>query len=196
MKEWVHAHFRKILPQWFTRALLELVIVTAFSALPIYFFPAIYTLAFGSQTFLGNVWEAISQGDLYINSSAMIGPIIVAIMDKYGSWDRHDVSPTATHIGSITIRFPFATAILLYTFAVAIISVLCFGIIRFEALKAISGEIKRESIIAFSIYIYASAIIFTLFVLAVRNRLPVATEEGTPSAREFSKGWQGRHHDL
>ena len=89
-------------------ALFEIVISTLFSTLPIWFFPLLAsTFIKSSPNFSDNVYSSISQGDLFIYSSALVGPLIFAITSNYAVWGSDNPSPNASRFGKLTFEFPY-----------------------------------------------------------------------------------------
>lgn len=174
-----------------TSAAKEIIFSTVFSTFPIWLFPLFYAVFFvDSPGFLSNVTEAVSQGDLYIYSSSLIGPLLFAITFNYMSWGTSE-SLSAPRIGKITIAFPHGTAFLIISVFVLMLAVLCFGFARFESAGIIKAKLNKDSLLLVSVATYIFSL-FSLFVASIyRNDLTSSISDPT-GERELSEKWRNR----
>lgn len=174
-------------------AIKEVGITTLFSTLPVWFFPTLYTLAFlDASSWRSNIHSAISQGDLYIYSSALIGPLIFAITVNYADWGRETASPNVSRIGSITFALPYGVWFVLISFLIAMIAVFCFTLMRFESAGFIKARLNYDSLITVSMLVYPVALVCLFLVSVYRNDL--ANQSSIDSdTKEFIDEWNSRH---
>lgn len=174
-------------------AIQEVSISTIFATIPIWFFPSIYTLFFkGSASFSENVFESIAEGDLYIYSSAIIGPLIFAITYNYAAWNEDNPSPSASRIGKLTFAFPHGVWFFCSSIIVSMITAICFGLIRFESRGFISAPLNEDYLLYFSMYLYIFSIVCLFLVTIYRNDLSRPPSPGS-SEKTFVEAWNNRN---
>lgn len=174
-------------------ALQEIAISTIFATIPIWFFPAIYTSFFNnSPSFAKNVAASIEQGDLYIYSSAIVGPLIFAITYNYAAWDEENPSPNASRLGKLTFAFPHGIFFFFSSIFVSMITAICFGLLRFESSGFISAPLNKDSLLEFSMYLYVFSLVCLVLVTIYRNDLsrPPSHDSGE---KAFIEEWNNRN---
>jgi hypothetical protein len=174
-----------------TAAVREVFITTLFSTLPIWLFPTLFTIGFlDASSWTNNVYSAVSQGDLYVYSSALIGPLIFAITVNYADWDKENRSPSASRLGSITFAFPYGVWFVLISLLVAMVSVICFTLMRFESAGFITARLNYDSLVSVSMWIYLVSLICLFLVSVYRNDL--SNPKIDDSAKSFIEEWNNR----
>ena len=174
-----------------TAAFKEVSITTIFSTLPIWFFPTLYTLAFlDSEGWRSNLYSAISQGDLYIYASALIGPLVFALTFNYGDWGGDNQSPSASRIGNITFAFPYGVWFVFISFMIAMTSVFCFTLMRFEGAGFIIARLNYDYLIGVSMLIYPISLLCLFLVCVYRNDL--SNQKLDDGAKDFIAEWNSR----
>src|SRR5437879_5520328 len=69
----------------FREAWAELCITTIFTTMPLWIMPLVGPIIFKTDTsFFGHVEKSIDEGELFIYSAALLGPLIFIITRKYG----------------------------------------------------------------------------------------------------------------
>lgn len=177
-----------------TAAIKELFFSTVFSTLPIWFFPAIYAFFFkNSPPFLNNVHTNLIQGELYIYSSAIVGPLIFAITYNYATWGDKNPSPNASKIGKLAFAFPYGTWFFFISVIISMISVICFGFVRFASSGFIIAELEHESLLDVSIFLYLFSLISLFLVCVYKNELSNPTSGSDTDTRDFVEAWNARN---
>lgn len=175
-------------------AVKELVISTVFSILPIWFFPLISSLFIsGSPSLKENMYSSVNQGDLFIYSSALVGPLIFAITNNYAEWGDSSPSPSASRIGKLTFEFPYGTYFFFISISVCMIAAICFGLHRFSSTGLITVKLNTDALFNFSLVIYLFSL-FCLFCVSVyRNELENFTTTDGKTTRNFVEEWNSRN---
>ena len=153
-----------------TSAIREMAWTTVLATLPIWFFPIAATALFrGAPTIQEGIWNSITQGDLYLYSAAIVGPLMFALTTTYGEWDGPNT--TASRIGKWAILFPYGTWFISISFVIGAICTFFFGFIRYDATGQISAILNNDTLVQISIWVYLVANIAMLLVIAYRNKL-------------------------
>lgn len=172
----------------------EIVISTLFSTLPIWFFPTIYTFFFkDTPPLLTNMKSSVDQGDLYIYSSALIGPLIFAITYNYAEWGDQNNSPSASRIGKLTFVFPYGLWFFCISIFISMIAIICFGLMRFESSGFISAKLNKDSLLNVSIVMYLASLICLFLVSVYRNDLADVSNNDSGATKDFVNDWNKRH---
>ncbi|MBB3706156.1 hypothetical protein [Aminobacter aminovorans] len=173
----------------------ELVLSTLFSTIPIWFFPIIYTYFFSNTPpLLTNMKAYVDQGDLYIYSSAMIGPLIFAITSNYAEWGAKNDSPSVSRLGRLSFVFPYGVWFLSIAVLISMVAVICFGLMRFESSGFIDAKLNKDSLLTFSIFMYAVSLVCLFLVSVYRNDLSdTSASDARASTADFLKDWSKRN---
>lgn len=175
-------------------AMVETALSTVFSTVPIWFFPLISAAFLSTKaTFGESVYATVSQGDLYIYSASLVGPLIFAITANYASWDDRNPSPGTSRLGRLTFAFPYGTWFFIISIIVCAMAAICFGIARFATTGVIAAELNVENLFNFSVAIYAFSIFCLFCVTVYRNELASGKFSDADSTREFLKEWNSRN---
>lgn len=175
-------------------ATYEIFITTLFSTLPIWFFPTVYTLFFvDSPGFYSNILESVSQGDLYVYSSSLIGPLVFAITYSYGTWNSEYAPTTASKIGNLAIAFPYGSWFLVISLIIAMTSVFCFGFTRFTISGFILAKLNREALLLFSAGLYAFSLVLLFIVSIYKADLTEMSANDGSETSNFVDEWNNRN---
>ena len=175
-------------------ALLELSISTLFSTLPIWFFPLLAsTFINSSPSFFNNVHSSISQGDLFIYSSALVGPLIFAITKNYAVWGEDNPSPNASRFGKLTFEFPSGMWFFLISLAICAVAAFCFGLLRLSSMGLVSVEIHADNMLLASGILYGFALVCLYAVSVYKNELESFSGQNNTDTNDFIKQWNSRN---
>lgn len=165
-------------------AIKEMLWTTVLATLPIWFFPiAAWVLFRNAPSVVDGIWSSISQGDLYLYSAGIVGPLMFALTTSYGEWDTE--SATAGRIGRFAILFPYGTWFITISFGLVSISTFFFGFIRYNSTGQIETVLNSDLLVQLSIWIYAIANMAMLLVIAYRNRLQNFVAESKSEEHDF-----------
>lgn len=180
-------------PQSRRAALLELSISTLFSTSPLWFFPLLAAVFIrSSPSFVENVHSSISQGDLFIYSTALVGPLIFAITKNYAVWNDEHSSPNASRFGKLTFEFPSGMWFFLISLAICAVAAFCFGLLRLSSMGLILVEINTENMLITSGLLYGFTLICLYAVSVYKNELENFSGQGNSDTHDFVKQWNSR----
>lgn len=168
---------------------------TAFSTVPIWFFPFFSAVFLSTNVgLLESVYASVAQGDLYIYSSSLVGPLIFAITSNYASFeDSKHQSPGASRIGKLTFAFPYGTWFFIISLLVCVLAGMCFGLVRFSTTGAISAKLNDGNLFWFSVGVYVFST-FCLFCVSVyRNELANTKFNDREMTDNFIEQWSNRN---
>ena len=174
-------------------ALNDLFITTLFSLLPLWFYPIIARLGFGTP-FWSTVKSFVNGGELFIYSAALVGPLIYSITKKYGD-NAEDNAETGVGVFPKiwSIQFPYGTLFVLISILVCCFAAIFFGIMRVNSSANLPIQPDEDMLFVVSGVFY----IFTLscFFCVSVYRLNL---ENTPRAfgrdtRNLMDQWEQRN---
>jgi hypothetical protein len=175
-------------------AFTELAFGTIFSTLPIWFFPILASSFINnSPAFSDNVYSSINQGDLYLYSSALVGPLIFAITKNYASWDGDNGSQNASRFGKLTFEFPSGMWFFLISIGICTLAAICFGILRFSNMGLLSAQIKGDNMLTVSIVLYIVSLVCLYAVSVYKNELENFSAQSDPDTTDFVAKWNSRN---
>lgn len=175
-------------------ALKEIGFSTAFSTVPIWFFPLFSAVFLTTGATLGeNIYASVSQGDLYIYAASLVGPLIFAITFNYASWGDDRPSPGASRLGKLTFAFPYGTWFFIISLIICVSAGMCFGLLRFSTTGVIAARLNKDNLFYFSVFIYLFST-FCLFCVSVyRNELASGKFNEAENTRDFVSEWNNRN---
>lgn len=173
----------------------EFLWTTAAATLPIWFYPLASSWIFRDGPSFGDgVLNSISQGDLYLYSAAIVGPLMFALTTNYAEWNSENT--TAPRIGQLTFLFPYGTWFLVISLFIAIFSALFFGFIRYKSAGLITADLNFEVLIPVSVAMYLLANACWYLVSIYKNALVDAAASTSSDEREFvAKFLKGQRHE-
>lgn len=172
----------------------ELAISTIFSTSPIWFFPILASTFIGnSPGFFDNFLSSVNQGDLFIYSSALVGPLIFAITKNYAAWGSENPSPNASRFGKLTFEFPSGKWFFLIAVAICAIAAICFGLLRFSNMGLITVNIRSDNMLIASGWLYVFSLICLYAVSVYKNELEDFSNEPGEDTKDFVNQWNSRN---
>lgn len=178
----------------FRSALSEIFISTIFSTLPIWFFPLLASIFIAnSPSLMRNILTSVDQGDLFIYSSALVGPLIFAITKNYAEWGSENPSANASQLGKLTFEFPYGTWFFLIAIAICMIAAVCFGLMRFSSMGLITAQFQMDNFLWVSggMYLFALLCLFTVSIY--RNELQDFSANANEDTQNFVDQWNSRN---
>lgn len=177
-------------------AFIELFISTLFSTLPIWFFPLLASgFITSSPGFTENVYSSVSQGDLFIYSSALVGPLIFAITKNYATWGEKNSSANSSRIGKLTFEFPSGMWFFVSSLGICAIAAFSFGILRLSNMGLLSVQINSENMLWTSGALYFYSLICLYAVSVYKNELENYSVLNNVDTQVFIKDWNQRRDD-
>jgi hypothetical protein len=165
--------------------LLETLAFTIFATMPLWVVPVFgHWFIQSNKSMFSQSVALAGDGELFIYSSASLGPLFYIITKKYGEWNKDQRYPP-------TISFPSGASFLLFSLLVCILSGLAFGILKIPELRTSASPINVPGIIESSAVLFGLALLCLFCASAYRNSI----EEFMTTARmsdedDFSKAWK------
>jgi len=167
---------------------------TAFSTVPIWFFPIFSALFLTTNVGLvESVYQSVSNGDLYLYACSLVGPLIFAITSNYASWEQERQSPGASRIGHLTFSFPYGTWFFIISIIICVLAGMCFGLVLFSTNGAISARLNTSNLCSFSVVIYGVSTLCLFCVSVYRNEHASGKFADADSTRDFLDQWNSRN---
>lgn len=134
-------------------AFTELSIATIFSLFPIWLYPIIMLVGFG-EAFWSNAESFIEGGELFLFSSALVGPLIYSITKKYGE-DEGDREETTSRFPRIrSIQFPYGFWFVLISILICLFSAIFFGLMRVNSANPLTARLDEDALFIVSTVMY------------------------------------------
>jgi hypothetical protein len=169
----------------------ELIIATIFSTLPIWFFPIIISQALeGTPGILDQIFRSVERADLFIYSTALVGPLIYSITKNYIELDQTSKEGI---FGKISFEFPYGMSFIVISPIICMFAAFCYGLSNLSTFDNFELIISKEFITFWSITIYLFSL-FCLFAVSVyRAELENVSKSMTSDEQDFLKKWSSRN---
>ena len=174
----------------------DLFITTLFSLLPLWLYPTIIKIGFG-QPFWDTFRAFIANGEFFIYSSALVGPLIYAITKTYGeeSADEKGASPSRRNVFPKirSIQFPYGVWFVLISIVVCCFAAIFFGIMRAKTAIILPVPPDENTLVFVSgvLYIFTLSCVFCVSVYRVN--LESAAREFGRDTRDLMRQWEQKH---
>lgn len=170
-----------------SQAFIEVLVVTIFSTMPLWFLPVLSGIFFRESI---SGYEAIKTGELFLFSTAFVGPLAYIITKNYGERIPSDRNESA--LIRYSIRFPHGTEFVFTCVAICLISSFAFLVLRnpFFQSNEISKLIDYNGVVKFS---WITSIISTIVfycACAYRNGFESIARTMTDQERSFADEWK------
>lgn len=172
----------------------ETLFSVGFSTLPIWFLPLLFGF-FTQEKVFGLLKKVVSTGELYIISSAMVGPMICWILADYiidtnndndnGSasdsngneddWPTERISEEDKFLSRLRQKFPDAISLISLLFLVALVSVFAVFLERSDEVQPWAFSLDDTALMICGILIFILSIFLLYSVLCFRYDLQNAT---------------------
>ena len=171
----------------------ELLITTLFSLFPLWFYPVVLMLA-GSP-----VWTSLEsfvvQGELFLYSAALLGPLVYAITKTYGV---EEATGETTDDGGIsrrtrTFQFPYGTWFVTISIVVCCFDAILFGLIRANVPGFTGLQLSEGTILVASGFLYGFTLSCMFCVLVYRIELEHVPEQFGNDTEELRSQWRNHH---
>lgn len=179
----------------FVAAAKELLLATVFSLFPIWFYPL--ALWFFGVPFWGTLESFVVQGELYLISAALLGPLVYATTKTYGqagSDDRSNGSDSeAQGFPRIwSLQFPHGASFSVTSILVCCLAAILFGILRVSEHATVGPGSHEEATLVTSTLLYAFTLSCMFCVLVYRSNLERVPERFGADERELRQQWRER----
>ena len=169
-------------------ACAELSLATLFSLLPIWLYPTILRVGFG-EPFWQNVASFVENGELFIFSSALVGPLIYSIMKRYGkdeeSEDRFGKFPIIK-----SIQFPYGSLFVLISLFTCLFAAVFFGLMRVNSVYLQFIDLDEMSLLSVSIGMYVFTLSCYYCVSVYRLNLENIAGSFGKDTKDLMKQWE------
>lgn len=167
----------------------EVVVATIFSTMPLWLLPVLSAILFVHPV---TGYEAIRTGELFLFSTALVGPLAYIISKNYG--ERHGDNAAKVPLLNYSIRFPYGPGFILACVAISLISSIAFIVLRnpFFSETDLSKVINYNGVIELSWGTFISATMLFFCATAYRNGLDNVVRVMPTQEQEFVKEWEER----
>jgi hypothetical protein len=176
----------------FREAWAELCITTIFTTMPLWIMPLLGPILFQTDvSFFGHVEKTIDEGELFIYSAALLGPLIFIITRRYGEFSK------SSDKFSIVIAFPHGLAFILFSAVICVFAGFAFSLMKNPVLTAHESTIKFNLTGVF--WASVCAYLFSLYCFfaasAYRNAMTGFVKSTRSEEDKFADEW-GRRSDA
>ncbi|WP_133122865.1 hypothetical protein [Zhengella mangrovi] len=167
---------------------VELLIATMFSLLPIWLYPIIVRVGFAEE-FWQHAKEFVENGEFFLFSSALVGPLIYSITKKYGEeGTTEEGGGRFPHIKSI--QFPYGFWFVIISVFTCVFSAIFFGLMRANTVNNFPINLDRESLFAVSTIMYGFTLSCFFCVSVYRLNLENTTRAFGEDTKDLMKQWE------
>lgn len=181
-------------------AFYELGVATIFSLFPIWFYPIVMKVSF-QHSFWSSADAFIRNGELFLFSSALVGPLIYSITKKYGVDESDEADSDGNsevsnyRIPRIkSIQFPYGFWFVFFSIIICIFASIFFGFMRVSPTGFPSMNLDRNTLFNVSILMYLFTLSCYFCVSVYRLNLETTTEVFGEDTRELIDRW-GQEND-
>jgi hypothetical protein len=173
----------------FREAWAELCITTIFTTMPLWIMPLIGPIIFQTDiSFFGHLEKTIAEGELFIYSAALLGPLIFIITRKYG-----EVSKSSRNF-SLVIAFPHGLAFVLFSAVICVFAGFAFSLMKNPVLNAHESTIKFNltGIFWASVCAYLFSLYCFFAASTYRNAMTGFVKSARSDEDTFASEWERR----
>lgn len=157
--------------------------------MPLWIMPLIGPILFQTDTsFFGHVEKTIDEGELFIYSAALLGPLIFIITRKYGEISK---SPEKF---SLVIAFPHGLAFILFSAVICVFAGFAFSLMKNPVLTAEHSAIRfnLHGIFWASVFTYIFALYCFFSASVYRNAMTDFVKSSRSDEDDFATEWERR----
>ena len=172
----------------FKDATVEVAVTVVTATLPIWFFPTVALFLVGASYAGGLLDHSVSDGELFLFSTSLVGPLLYILFKVYEVPDSQHNSRSFKY--KISLVFPHALKFASTIFLICITSAAIFGIQKINPMFS-GRDISKSGYITLSFILFFAAIVSLLIAIMVRNEM----DTYSPSTKmrrdedEFSKAF-------
>jgi hypothetical protein len=164
----------------FKDALTEVAVTTGTATLPVWFFPFMALFIVGASYAGGLLDHSISNGELFLFCSSIIGPLLYTLFRIYAVPQDEDGRQFKYKISMV---FPHAMKFAAIVFFVCITSVAIFGLQKIN--PSFAGEtINKTGYIFLSLFLFVISITALLVATMLRNEMDSYSPSGLMRRQE------------
>jgi hypothetical protein len=167
-------------------ALVEVVVATIFSTMPVWFLPIISLFIF--QTSVSG-YESIRTGELFLLAAAMVGPLIYIISKNYG--ERREPGDSSSFL-NYKFHFPYGQGFIYTCAGICLISSFTFMVLRNPLFKEteLANIVNVGGTVVLSVITFSAATIVFFCAAAYRNSLENIPRIMPNQERAFAEDWE------
>lgn len=173
-------------------AFSDLFTATLFSLLPLWFYPIISKVAYGTD-FWPTVGSFVGSGEFFLYSAALVGPLIFSITRKYGERVPRKESEDGEEEGAFplryTIQFPYGIWFVLISALVLGFSAYFFGILREASLNTSARQPDEAMLLGVSAVMYVFTLSCFYCVAVYRLQIEGTTNQFGSDTRDLMRQW-------
>lgn len=169
---------------------IELLIATIFSLFPVWLYPIIMMVGFGDP-FWQNAETFIENGEFFLFSSALVGPLIYSITKKYGDEKEPDES-NYTFPRIRAIQFPYGFWFVIISVLICLFSAVFFGLMRVNSETPLAGGLDEATLFSTSVLMYLFTLSCFFCVSVYRLNLEGTTEAFGEDTKDLMRQWERR----
>ena len=170
-------------------ALLEMLIMTFFSTMPLWIMPLLGPIIFRTEvSFTENVLSTIRGGELFVYCAALVGPLIYIITKRYGEVENNNGR------FSLAIAFPHGVAFALFSALICVFAGFAFSLMKnpIFSTKDAGIQLNLTGIFWASIGIYVFSLYCFFSASAYRNAMTGFVQDTHVEEDSFSAEWETR----
>lgn len=170
-------------------AATEVSIATAFATMPLWLLPVLSAILFKEPV---TGYEAIKTGELFLFSTALVGPLVYIISKNYGEKTSRGEDRGFLRY---SIRFPYGQGFVYFCVAICLISSFAFIVLRNPLFKEseLARMINYDGVITLSWACFVLATIIFFCATAYRNSLDNIPRVMPKQERDFIHEWETRN---
>lgn len=170
-------------------AATEVVVATAFSTMPLWLLPFLSAILFVNPV---TPYEAVRTGELFLFSTALVGPLVYIISKNYGEKSQNDQSSGFLRY---SIKFPYGQGFVFFCVATCLVSSFAFIVLRNPLFKEseISKIVNYAGVVTLSWVCFILATIIFFCATAYRNSLDNIARVMPEQERDFIRQWETRN---
>ncbi|WP_316159085.1 MULTISPECIES: hypothetical protein [unclassified Bradyrhizobium] len=167
----------------------ELCITTIFTTMPLWIMPLLGPIIFQTDvSFFGHVEKTIDEGELFIYSAALLGPLIFIITRKYGEIG------SGPNKFSLVIAFPHGLAFVLFSAVICVFAGFAFSLMKNPVLSSHESGIKfnLSGVFWASVFTYLFSLYCFFAASAYRNAMTDFVKSARLDEDTFATEWERR----
>jgi hypothetical protein len=169
--------------------LIEVALATLFATMPLWFLPLLSGVFFYKPV---TGYEAIKTGELFLFSTALVGPLGYIISKNYG--EKSPPGYSSHGLLKYSIKFPYGIGFVFACVGICLVSSFAFLVLRnpFFQSSEISKLINYEGVIGLSWLTFVLATLIFFCAVAYRNGFESIARTMSEQERSFSTEWEAR----
>ncbi|WP_426185916.1 hypothetical protein [Rhizorhabdus sp. FW153] len=170
-------------------AFVEVLLATLFSTMPLWFLPLLSGVFFLKPV---TGYDAIRTGELFLFSTALVGPLGYIISKNYG--EKSPVGGAGNRLLRYSIKFPYGAGFIFACVAICLVSSFAFLVLRnpFFQSSEISKLINYDGVISLSWFTFCLSTLILFCAMSYRNGFDSIARTMSEQERSFAADWEAQ----